>query len=132
MPFPVDIKYVHEAENKLGTKFPASFVTKMVKSNGGAVSTSIDSFELHPFMDSSDRKRLARTCNDIVRETTHARSWPDFPPTAVAVGANGGGDRLVLIPQSDRPDLLSHQVYWWDHETGRIELVADDFSDLAS
>ncbi len=37
MPFPVDIKYVKETEQKLGVKFPASFVIRMVKSNGVAV-----------------------------------------------------------------------------------------------
>ena len=72
MPFPIDIKFVHDAERKLAIKFPAAFVNKMVKMNGGSVSTRIDSFELHPFMDASDRKRLARTCNDIVRETAAA------------------------------------------------------------
>jgi hypothetical protein len=130
MPFPVDIKCVHEAEHKLGVKFPASFVTKMVTSNGGSVRTRIDSFELHPFLDTSDRKKLARTCNDIVRETTYARSWEGFPAEAVAIGANGGGDRLVLLPQPDHPDVLSHQVFWWDHETSEVSVVADDFSDL--
>lgn len=131
MPFPVDIKCVHEAERKLGVKFPASFVTKMVKLNGGTVSTRIDSFELHPFLDTSDRKKLARTSNDIVRETTYSRSWAGFPADAVAIGANGGGDRLVLVPQSDHPNVLSHQIFWWDHETGEVKLLADDFSDLS-
>src|SRR5262245_41114114 len=130
MPFPVEIKYVSEAEAKLGVKFPASFVTKMTKVNGGMVTTSGDSWELYPFRDSSDRKRLSRTCNDIVRETLQARQWPAFPQEAVAIGANGGGDQLVLLPQRDGPHALSHEVFWWDHETGEINHVADDFGDL--
>jgi hypothetical protein len=132
MPFPVDIMYVHEAERKLGVKFPASFVTKMARLNGGQVQTSVDIWQLHPFQDPSDRKRLARTCNDIVRETLAARKRPGFPPEAVSVGENGGGDELILLPQSDRPDLLSHEVYWWDHETDEIHKLADDFSELRS
>lgn len=131
MPFAVDIEYVHEAEKTLKVKFPASFVVKMVRSNGGDVRTSVDSWwQLHPFQDSSDRKRLARTCNDIVRETQVARNRPGFPPSAVAIGENGGGDVLILLPQPDKPDLLAHEVYWWDHETDEIRKVANDFSEL--
>jgi hypothetical protein len=48
----------------------------------------------------------------------------------VAIGANGGGDLLVLIPMSEHPDTLQHSVYWWDHETGEVDRVADDFGDL--
>ena len=130
MPFPVDIKCIHDAEAKLGVKFPASFVVKMTKLNGSSVTAEIDEWQLYPFLDSSDRKRLARTCNDIVRETRSARESPHFPTVAVAIGANGGGDHLILLPQQDAPHALSHEVFWWDHETGEINHVADDFADL--
>ena len=127
MPFPVDIRYVHDTEAKLGVKFPPSFVVRMVKSNGGEVTTPPDAWQLYPFLDSSDRKRLARTCNDIVRETASARQWPGFPPQAVAIAANGCGDQLVLLPQPDALQYLGHEVYFWDHETGQLHKVADDF-----
>ncbi len=129
MAFPVDIKFANEAERKLGVKFPASFVVRMVKHNGGEVSTAADSWQLHPFLDSSDRKHLKRTCNDIVLETKKAREWPDFPENAIVIGSNGGGDRLVLLPSSDAPAILG-PVYWWDHETGELIFVSDDFGDL--
>jgi hypothetical protein len=133
MPFPVDIRFVNETEQKLGVKFPPSFVNYMVKQNGGEVVTEPDSWQLFPFFDTSDRKRLARTCNDIVRETSSARNSAfGFPPEAVAVGANGTGDHLVFLPQADAPHLLDHAVWWWDHETGELNRVADDFSDLVS
>ena len=74
MSFPVDVRFIHEAEGKLGAKFPATFVVRMVKNNGGEVAAVDDSWELHPFLDTSDRKRLARTCNDIVQETRKART----------------------------------------------------------
>ena len=38
MLFPVDVKYVKEAERKLRIKFPASFVVRMVANNGGVES----------------------------------------------------------------------------------------------
>ena len=130
MPFPIDIKYVNETERKLGVTFPPSFVVRMVRNNGGEVSTPPDAWQLYPFLDSSDRKRLARTCNDIVRETAKAKEWPDFPPQAVAIGGNGCGDQLVLIPQSDVPTHLSHDVYFWNHETGELHKLADDFDEI--
>ena len=66
----------------------------------------------------------------IAKQRTARKDWYGFPPDAVAIGENGGGDLLVLIPMPEHPDTLQHSVYWWDHETGEIELVADDFSDL--
>ncbi len=130
MPFPVDIKFVNETERKLGVKFPPAFVIRMVNNNGGEISTPMDSWELHPFFDSSDRKRLARTCNDIVRETARAKEWEGFPESAIAIGSNGCGDRMVLLPQPDAPELLGHGVYWWDHETGELHKLADDFDEF--
>jgi hypothetical protein len=130
MPFPVDIQFVNDAESKLGVKFPAAFVVKMTALNGGSVTTGTDSWEIHPFLDTSDRKRLARTCNNVVRETEIARQWRGFPHDAVAIGSNGGGDRLVFLPDDNSPTELSPRVFWWDHETGEIHCVADDFADL--
>ena len=131
MPFPVDEKWITQAEEKLGVRFPASFVTAMSRLNGGTVQTRIDHFDLFPFLDASDRKRIQRTCGSIDRETTTARKdCHGFPPDAVAIAGNGGGDLLVLIPMPEHEDMLQHSVYWWDHETGEIEQVADDFSDL--
>lgn len=131
MSFPVDAKWITQTEEKLGVQFPASFVTSMSRLNGGAVRTRVDQFSLFPFLDASDRKRIQRTCGSIDRETRTARKdCYGFPPDAVAIGANGGGDLLVLIAMPEHPKTLQHSVYWWDHETGEVELVADDFSDL--
>ena len=130
MPYPVDVKYVNEAERKLGVKFPASFVVRMVNNNGGDVAAWPDAWNLYPFLDTSDRKRLKRTCNDIVSETKKARTWPGFPADAVAMGANGGGDYLVLLPSPDAPKVLG-PVCWWDHETGELNFICDDYDNLA-
>lgn len=130
MPFPVEIKYVKETERKLGVRFPPAYVTRIVKANGGEVQAPPDAWVLYPIFDNSDQKRLKRTCNDVTQETISANEWPGFPSDAVAIGGNGCGDQLVLIPQSDDPNLLAHEVYWWDHETGSIDKVADDFGDL--
>ena len=106
MPFPVDIKFVTETERKLGVKFPPAYLNAMVKSNGGGVEAAPDYWHLYPIFDTSDKKRLKRTCNDVIRETKSANDWPDFPPNAVAIGANGGGDQLIMIPQN-RPSGIA-------------------------
>jgi hypothetical protein len=129
MPFPVDEKYILQTEQKLGVKFPESFRKKMMEENGGSVETPPDAWDLYPFMDTSDRTRLKRTCNDIVRETASLRDWPGCPPTAVAIGANGCGDQLVLIP-SENTEILQDAVFWWNHENGELSKVAHDFGDL--
>jgi hypothetical protein len=124
MAFPLDIQFVKRTEVKLRRKLPLGYVAKMCRDNGGEVATGTDHWWLYPIFDDSDRKRLKRTCNDIVRETAQAREWPDFPAEALAIRNNGGGDQLVLLadPETDR---YADAVYWWDHETGELDKVAE-------
>jgi hypothetical protein len=130
MPFPVDPKYIDQTEAKLSVTFPSMFRGKMIRKNGGSIETAGENWELYPFLDSSDRKRIARTCNDIVLETKRMRQWSNFPPGAVAIGGNGTADQLILLPKKDLPSELDPAIYWWDHETGSIQKVADDFAEL--
>ncbi|MHC4637625.1 MAG: SMI1/KNR4 family protein [Planctomycetota bacterium] len=129
MPFPVDEKYINMTEKKLGVKFPQAFRQKMMKDNGGEVETPPDAWQLYPFFDTSDKKRLKRTCNDIVRETASAKEWTGFPDGAVAIGSNGGGDQLILLPGREA-GLLQEAVFWWDHESGSVNKVAGSFGEL--
>ncbi len=69
MPFPLEEKYILATEAKMGVRFPESFRAKMMKSNGGEVSTPPDAWELYPFLDTSNRKRISRTSNEIPRES---------------------------------------------------------------
>ena len=131
MPFRLDVRFVRVAEQKLGRTLPPDYSARMCRDNGGHLSIGQDSFELYPILDTSDRKRLARTCNDIIRETVAARSWIGFPPEALAIGDNGGGDKLVLLPDADAPQY-AEDVYWWDHETGQVHLVAESMATLTS
>lgn len=130
MAFPLDMQFVKRAEAKLGRKLPLGYVAHMCRDNGGEVSAGTDFWNLFPIFDDSDRKRLKRTCNDIVRETASARQWPDFPNEALAIGNNGGGDLLVLLAEAE--DRYTETVYWWDHETGDLHRVADGFEELST
>jgi hypothetical protein len=67
----------------------------MMTSNGGRVLAYDDVWDLHPILDTSDRKR--RSCNDILHETEFMRDWPGWPENALAIASNGSADRLVLF-----------------------------------
>lgn len=132
MPFPVDERFLIETEAKLGVKFPPDYTRRMMQQNGGEVETFFDNWVLYPILDTSDRKRLQRTCNDVVSETASVRKWNGFPVDAVAIAGNGGGDQLILLPAKESPGRLSDEIYWWDHETGVIRSVASRFEDLCT
>ena len=112
----------------LGIQFPHSFRQKMMSANGGNVAVGADSFLLLPFFDTSNKKRLKRTCNSIVHETKYAREHYRLPSNIVIIGNNGGGDTLVYQIGDD--GTLGNCVYWLDHETGKLSLVAEDFNNL--
>ena len=85
MPFPIDIKYIEETEKELGITFPEKFKSKMMKMNGGEVSTREFVWELIPFFDKSSSKRISRTCNHIAMETENMKQWRGFPKNGVAI-----------------------------------------------
>jgi len=126
MPFPVDEKYIIETESELNVKFPAEFITRMKKSNGGEIESDDFYFQLHPFFDKSNRKRISRTCNHIGLETKNAREWNGFPENGIVIGAGGSGDFLLL--QHNGNGILSNEVYLWDH--GEIEKIAESLEEL--
>jgi SMI1/KNR4 family protein SUKH-1 len=132
MPFPVDQSYVKATEAKLGVVFPRGFVSRMLRDNGGEVSVDGEGWWLYPFLDTSDKTRLKRTCNDIVRETVSAREWHGFPENGIAIASNGSGDQLVLLPSATQPTHLQDAIFVWDHETGGVTKVADDVVELSS
>lgn len=130
MPFPVDIKYIIETEQELGLVFPDSFKSKMTKENGGELFTDGDDWQLFPFFDKSDKKRMSRTCNHIVLETQQARTWDNFPGNGIAIASNGSGDNLILLLLDNDNKKLREEIYLWQHETGDIQQVAKTIDEL--
>ena len=125
MPFPIAGTEIAKPEAKTGFAFPIRLKSRLPKDNGGEIEVAGDCWQLIPFLDGSDRKRIARTCNDIVRETARMRGWRGFPADAFAVAQNGGGDYLIIRPETDGSSQLGETIYFWDHETGEHEPVAD-------
>jgi hypothetical protein len=93
----------------------------MIEMNGGEFETNEDSWILHPVFDTSDKKRIKRTANNISRETESAKEWVGYPEGAVTIGSNGCGDSLVLLPEGFN---LRDVVYKWNHETGELLIVS--------
>lgn len=127
MPFNLDERFVSAAEQKLGASLPYSYRQAMMTNNGGEVRAYDDVWNLHPIQDTSDRKRVKRSCNDILHETAFMRDWPGWPENALAIGSNGGGDRLVLLKVNRRYEPT---IYVWLHDSRELMAVADSFADL--
>jgi hypothetical protein len=121
MSFPVDEEFILAAEQELGRFLPQALRARLRRANGGEIDAKEDVWTLYPVRDTSDYRRLARTSNDIVRETEQARRWRGFPEDATAIAENGSGDLLVLRAGSDEVEL-------WQHETAQCELVVVDWT----
>jgi hypothetical protein len=136
MAFPVEEKFIEIAEAELGIRFPESFRNKMMKLNGGYVQVPIEDevgedeveyYELNPFYDTSDKKRIKRTCNSIVHETKTYRDQYGLPQNLIVL-ANSDGDLLVY--KIEENGKIDPAVYWLDRETEELVIVANDFSEL--
>jgi hypothetical protein len=130
MAFPVDEKYITETEKELGLSFPTTFKEKMKKENGGEIEIDEDLWTLHPFFDKSDIKRIKRTTNNIITETENSKEWGNFPIDGIAIGDNGTGDKLILLPTESDSTTLADKIYCWSHETGELYVLADDINEL--
>lgn len=130
MAFPTELKFIEAAERDLGVALPAAFRTRLLTNNGGEVEALEDIWELNPVLDTSDRRRIARTASHMVSETISAREWPGFPTGAVSIASDGEGNHLVFLPTADDASRLQATVFVWWHEGAELEVVAQDFSAL--
>ncbi len=123
MAFTTTEEHVRRAEQELGLTLPPAYRARLLRDNGGDVEAADDTWQLFPVQDTTDRKRVSRTANHLLREMTEARTWPQFPKSAVAIAANGNGDYLIVRPAESQPDRLADTVLHWDHETGALTSV---------
>lgn len=128
MPSRLDERWVAALEAKIG-RLPHSYRSRMQRENGGTVGAADERWFLHPITDGSTPRAIARTCSDVLYETRAARKWPSFPLTALAIATNGCGDRLIFVGGDDEHGFGT-AVLRWDHETGDLVPVANDFDEL--
>lgn len=127
---PVDIAAVRETEERLRVSLPSTFVSRMMRTNGGEVVIEEEEWSLHPFLDTRNPSRVERAKYDIIQGTVDARKWEVFPEGGVAIATNGLGDELVFLPDAQRNGQLQPTVFMWSHETGELDIVAKDFGEL--
>ncbi|UUZ50355.1 SMI1/KNR4 family protein [Massilia sp. B-10] len=119
-------QFVLAAEEALGAILPATYRIAMMAENGGELTVADEDWALIPIRDAADRKRLARSSNDIVTETKSHHDWRGFPEDVVVIAENGGGDSIVFR----REDAVFNPApHVWDHETGTLHKHCDDFSE---
>ncbi len=128
MPFPLAENYILDAEAALGATLPPRYRAAISRSNGGELVTNSDAWQLHPLEDRTDRKRLGRSTNHVLRETEQARKWAKFPASAISIASNGSGDHLVLLQQGS---VFAEPVFLWSHETGQLAHIAEGIDELA-
>lgn len=122
MAFPIEEKYILEVQSEMNVVFPLAFKKRMLKLNGGESIIMKQEFELYPFFDKSDNKRIRRTCNHIALETKNARECTGFSKNTIAIGADGSGNQIILLHDGD--GILKDEIYFWNHELGDIKMLA--------
>lgn len=109
MSFPITGAEIAKTEAKVGFRFPLGLKSRFLKDNGGEVDVAGENWWLIPFLDSTDRKRIARTCNDITRETSKMREWSRFPEDAFVVLKTAAGTISSFVPKRMVPRNLATQ-----------------------
>ncbi|MEZ6037401.1 MAG: SMI1/KNR4 family protein [Planctomycetota bacterium] len=141
MSFPLEPRCVDAAEAALGVRLPPAYRARMLRENGGELQLvpgddahgdlddddeeeddeedeeEDDGWWLFPLRDDSTPKRLARTWDDVVRQTQLALMQRGVPEGAVAIGHDGSGNLLLLSPRREAAEL---EACVWDHETGEL------------
>lgn len=59
-----------------------------------------------------------------MRET---KKRANFPENALAIASDACGNLLIFKKEGDK---YLDEIYLWNHETGELELVANNFSEL--
>jgi SMI1 / KNR4 family (SUKH-1) len=128
MAFDISEEQVAATELQIGRKLPPTYRSMMMANNGGTAVDDEDQWDVHPIRDTSDRKRLSRSCNHILAETKSAQEWRGFPKDALAIGGNGFGDVMLLLPSPSDNSVYGDRIYAFWHETGEVKPLADDLS----
>ena len=130
MGFPLSKDKIAWTEEALGVRFPLDYLSLLLRDNGGGIDIEDEPWFLIPFRDDTDRRRFARSCNDVVSETRKLREWSNFPPAAVAIAVDGGGNALLLLPAADEPLRLDDTIYIWMHDSDELDVAAHSMREL--
>jgi hypothetical protein len=118
-------KNIQETETALRIKFPAPYVERMLRKNGGTIATPDGPFTLYPVGPSN-----GAAASDVVRATKELKKIFTFPNDGIAIAANEAGDNLIFVKEYYHSDKLKNGVFFWSRKIGYIKRVAEDFSKL--
>jgi hypothetical protein len=127
MAFNLDMKFIELLEKELNAILPLEYKDEMAISNGGVIFIDDEDWEIFPIKDTTSKKRLSRTINDITYENKKMAKWKFFSSYYLGIASNGMGDVLILNKDDDN---YKNEIYIWKHETGEIYKVANSFSEL--
>jgi hypothetical protein len=120
MGLPVDDERIAETEARLGRPLPEGFRELTKQSNGGtSIKVGGTSFDVYAVWDPSDRKRMGRSANHVIRETESMyRDLGDFLPAGgVILASNAGGDPLIQLPDG--------MLVVWSFRTHKVRPVPE-------
>lgn len=115
MALPTTEPFIAAAEAHLGVALPGWLRARLLLANGGNLEAEGEHWELFSVLDTTDRRRITRSATHIPGETAAAREWVGFPPQAIAIASNGGGDYLILMPDGQMPSRLCEAPFIWLH-----------------
>lgn len=127
MPFEISEEEIKKTEDELGARLPHDYREAMKVENGGEGVTKEDDWEFYPIRDTSNKKKISRTCYHIINETESCHGFGYFPEHAIAIANNGFGDQMIFLKEGN---TYADTVYLWLHESGEIEKLADNFSQI--
>lgn len=130
MGLPVDERFIVEMQYELDVVFPVMFLWAMKGENGGTTLFANQQWTIYPFPDKSDPEARKRTEANIFRHTLSARELDYFPPNGIAIGDNGRGDRLILLPADPYGNQLGETIYVWLQKNGEIDVLSENFLKL--
>lgn len=130
MAFDISEEQVQLTEAELGRRLPSAYRAAMMAKNGFIVFSEEDEWDLYPIKDRSERKRLSRSCNDVIAETKSAQGWKGFPEGALAIGGNSTGDVMILLPSPSDPVAYGEEIFAFRHETGEVRSLVEGFAGL--
>ena len=125
MALPTTESFVAAAEDQLGLALPPWLRVRLIHANGGTLEAEGEYWELFSVPDTRDRKHVTRSATHILGETAAAREWTGFPPQAIAVASNGGGDYLILLPDEQAPSRLHDRPFIWLHGVDEAPVQID-------
>lgn len=111
----VDENIIGESENFIGIKLPKQYKQLLKITNG----CEIGDWFIFPV---KDPKNIKKTWDDLVYNN---RNRPcQIPEKLIVFAHNGTGDYLCFKKYDE--NKIDDSIYYWNHETGNQEKVAED------